>query len=80
MRSLIYHDAVAALADQALDWGFRGLPTEWWGACPRMTFYLTGVRSAVERLAAAFKSDEMGNGCAPGVVEECEPALSESER
>lgn len=69
MRSPIYHDAVAALADQALDWRFR--PTEWWGACPRMTFYLTGVRSVGERLAAAFESDKMGNGCAPGVVEEC---------
>jgi D-serine deaminase-like pyridoxal phosphate-dependent protein len=34
MRSPIDHDAVAALANQTLDWRFKGLPAEWWGATP----------------------------------------------
>ncbi|WP_197375319.1 alanine racemase [Mycolicibacterium baixiangningiae] len=34
MPSLIDHDAVAALANQPLDWRFKGLPAEWWGATP----------------------------------------------
>lgn len=32
MRSPIDHDAVAALASQPLDWRYKGLPAEWWGA------------------------------------------------
>lgn len=34
MRSPIDHGAVAALADQPLDWRYKGLPAEWWGATP----------------------------------------------
>ncbi|KUI33074.1 amino acid deaminase [Mycobacterium sp. IS-1742] len=34
MRRLIDHDAVAALADQPLDWRYKGMPAEWWGATP----------------------------------------------
>ncbi|MGE2717997.1 alanine racemase [Mycolicibacterium litorale] len=32
MRSPIDYDAVAALANEPLDWRFKGLPAEWWGA------------------------------------------------
>ncbi|KUI35341.1 amino acid deaminase [Mycobacterium sp. IS-1496] len=34
MRRPIDHDAVAALAEQPLDWRYKGLPAEWWDATP----------------------------------------------
>ncbi|MCK0176907.1 alanine racemase [Mycolicibacterium sp. F2034L] len=34
MTRLIDHDAVAALADEPLDWRFKGLPSQWWGRTP----------------------------------------------
>ncbi|BCI55491.1 amino acid deaminase [Mycolicibacterium litorale] len=34
MRSPIDYDAVAALANEPLDWRFKALPAEWWGATP----------------------------------------------
>lgn len=34
MPRLLDPDAVAALADQPLDWRFKGLPAQWWGRTP----------------------------------------------
>jgi D-serine deaminase-like pyridoxal phosphate-dependent protein len=34
MTRPIDHDAVAALADEPLDWRFKGLPSQWWGRTP----------------------------------------------
>ncbi|BBY19250.1 alanine racemase [Mycolicibacterium litorale] len=54
MRSPIDYDAVAALANQPLDWRFKGLPAEWWGATPAQ------IR---ERLPELFGAGVVGPVC-----------------
>ncbi|HXO52889.1 MAG TPA: hypothetical protein VN888_18095, partial [Mycobacterium sp.] len=34
MAAPINAAAVAALADEAIDWRFKGLPASWWGRTP----------------------------------------------
>lgn len=59
MSGPIDHDAVAALADQPLDWRFKGLPADWWGATPAQIcgrspeLFSTGVVDAVCVLRAS---------------------------